>query len=163
MGYVSDLRKYVGHNPILTAGSVLLVFNDKNQVLMQHRTDFNAWGLPGGAMELGETFEEAAKRELKEETNLEIDECIFLKVFSGKGTYREYPNGDKLYDVTAIYVVSKYHGELAINDNESTKLEWFDLNNLPCKMSPNTQNYLDNFGNFIQEGLEKKLSTIDKS
>ena len=60
MGYVKDLRKYVGHNPILTAGSVLLVYNKKNQVLMQHRTDFNAWGLPGGAMELGESFEETA-------------------------------------------------------------------------------------------------------
>lgn len=92
MGYVKDLRKYVGHNPILTAGSVLLVYNEKNQVLMQHRTDFNAWGLPGGAMELGETFEETAKRELKEETNLDIDELFFLKIFSGKGTYREYPN-----------------------------------------------------------------------
>lgn len=92
MGYIMELRKYVGHNPILTAGVELLVFNNKNQVLMQLRTDFNQWGFPGGSMELGETFEEVAKRELKEEINLEIDDLKLIKVLSGKDTYREYPN-----------------------------------------------------------------------
>lgn len=34
MGYIQYLRQYVGHNPILTAGTGLLVFNEKNEVLM---------------------------------------------------------------------------------------------------------------------------------
>ena len=122
MSYVSDLRKYVGHNPILTAGVGLLVFNNENKVLMQLRTDYNSWGFPGGSMELGESFEDVARRELKEETNLEIDELKLLKILSGKDTYREYPNGDKLYDITAIYVIKKYHGELKVNDDESIEL-----------------------------------------
>lgn len=65
MGYVKFLRKYVSHAPILTAGAGLFVFNDKKQVLMQLKTDYNAWGFLGEAMELGESFEETAKRELK--------------------------------------------------------------------------------------------------
>lgn len=48
MGYISNLRKYVGHEPILTAGVGLFVFNDENKVLMQLRTDYNSWGFPGG-------------------------------------------------------------------------------------------------------------------
>ena len=143
MGYISELRKYVGHAPILTAGVTLLVFNSEKKVLMQLRTDYNSWGFPGGAMELGESFEEVARRELKEETNLEIDEMFLLKILSGKDTYREYPNGDKLYDITAIYVIKKYHGRLKVNDNESKKLDWFDIENLPNNLTDFTKNYIE--------------------
>ena len=65
MSYIKELRKYVGHTPILTAGVGLFVFNNENKILMQLRTDYNQWGFPGGSMELGESFEEVASRELK--------------------------------------------------------------------------------------------------
>lgn len=42
MGYISDLRKYVGHAPMLTAGVGLLIFNDEDKGLMQLRTDYNS-------------------------------------------------------------------------------------------------------------------------
>lgn len=145
MSYVKFLRQYVGHEPILTAGVGLLVFNEKNEVLMQLRTDYNAWGFIGGSMELGESFEETAKRELKEETNLELDEGILLGVLSGKDTYRVYPNGDRLYDITAVFKVKKYHGELKVNDGESKELGWFDLNNLPDNLSVSTKKHLEKF------------------
>ena len=157
MSYIKDLRKYVGHEPILTAGVVLFIFNDKNEVLMQLRTDYNLWGFPGGAMELGESFEETAARELKEETNLDIDELISIKVLSGKDTYREYPNGDKLYDITNIFLVKKYHGELKVNDDESKQLDWFNINNLPENMTDHTKNYLTKFGNILEEAYNKYI------
>ncbi len=155
MGYISDLRKYVRHEPILTAGVGLFVFNDEDRVLMQLRTDYNSWGFPGGAMELGESFEDVAIRELKEETNLIVDELKLIKVLSGKDTYREYPNGDKLYDITAIFVIKKYHNDLKINDNESKKLEWFKIDNLPENMTEYTKNYINKFGNILEEALEE--------
>lgn len=155
MGYISNLRKYVGHEPILTAGVILFVFNDEDKVLMQLRTDYNSWGFPGGSMELGESFEEVAIRELKEETNLEIDELKLIKVLSGKDTYREYPNGDKLYDVTAIFVIKKYHNDLKINDKESKKLKWFSIDNLPENMPEYTKNYIKKFGNILEDALKE--------
>lgn len=157
MGYISELRKYVGHRPILTAGVILFVFNDENKLLMQLRTDYNSWGFPGGAMELGESFEEVAVRELKEETNLIADELKLIKVLSGKNTYREYPNGDKLYDITAVFVVKKYHNDLKINDNESKKLEWFKIDDLPENIAEYADNYIKKFGNILEESLNEFL------
>lgn len=154
MSYIKDLRKYVGHNPILTAGVGLFVFNDKDEVLMQLRTDYNQYGFPGGAMELGESYEEVARRELKEETNLDIIDLEMVKVLSGKDTYREYPNGDKLYDITAIYVIKKYSGDLKVNDNESKKLEWFNVGNLPSNMTEHTKNYLEKNGDILGRALK---------
>ena len=155
MSYVKDLRKFVGHDPILTAGVGLLVFNSDNKVLMQLRTDYNAWGFIGGSMELGESFEETAYRELKEETNLEIDDLKLIKILSGKDTYREYPNGDKLYDITALYVVTKYHGNLRVNDDESKELGWFSINEIPDNITEHTRRSLNKYGTLLEEALKE--------
>ena len=151
--YIKILRQYVGHEPILTAGVGLFIFNENNQVLMQLRTDYNQWGFPGGAMELWWKFEETAKRELKEETNLDIIDSTMVKVLSGKDTYREYPNGDKLYDITAIFVITNYSGDLKVNDEKSKKLEWFSIDKLPDNITSHTRNYLEKYGDILKEAL----------
>ena len=83
------------------------------------------------------------------------DRLKLIKILSGKDTYREYPNGDKLYDITAIFVVKKYHNDLKINDDESKKLDWFDINDLPTNMTELTKNYIKKFGNILEEALKE--------
>lgn len=134
MNYYQKLRQFIGHDPILTSGTILIVFNEKKEILMQLRSDFKQWGFPGGGLELGESLEETAKRELEEETGLILDTLKLIDVVSGEETYREYPNGDKVYDITAIYEVTKYHGNLKINDDESLDFGWFSLNSEPNNM-----------------------------
>lgn len=134
MNYYEKLRKFIGHDPILTAGTILIVFNEKRELLMQLRTDFKQWGFPGGGLELGESLEDTAKRELEEETGLILDSLKLIDIVSGEETYRVYPNGDKVYDITAIYEVTEYHGELKINDDESLELGWFSFEKEPQNM-----------------------------
>ncbi len=141
MSYIKFLREHVGHEAILTAGTVLFIINEDNEILMQLRSDFNQWGFPGGAMELGESFEETARRELKEETNLDIIDMELIEVMSGKDTYREYPNGDKLYDISALYKVTKTDGKLRVNDEESKKFGWFKLDDIPSNLAPMSIKY----------------------
>lgn len=115
---------------MLSAGATVVVIKD-NKILLNLRSDTNTWGIPGGAIELGETLEETATRELKEETNLDCNSFTFLNVFSGKDFYFKYPNDDELYSVVALYFASDVVGELKITDGESFKLEYFAKNDLP--------------------------------
>ncbi|GCE15393.1 NUDIX domain-containing protein [Tengunoibacter tsumagoiensis] len=57
--------------------AVVLVIDQQGQLLIQHRDGSaypwpHKWGLPGGGIELGETPEEAARRELEEETGIKV-------------------------------------------------------------------------------------------
>lgn len=57
-----------------------LIFNDSGQVLLCHVTGTNHWDLPKGMREPGESTLEAAKRELREETGLELDNDLFEEI-----------------------------------------------------------------------------------
>lgn len=131
MSYIGDLRKYVGHAPLISVGATTLVFNDKNELLLNLRSDSNDWGIPGGGKEINETLEECAIRELKEETNLDTKDLELVTVLSGKDYFYVYPNDDKVDCVITLYQVKNYSGILNINDGESKKLEFFPLDNLP--------------------------------
>ncbi len=131
MGYIMNLRKHIGHDPLIGVGATTLIFNDKNELLLNLRTDTNTWGIPGGSMELYETIEETAIRELKEETGISADELELVTVLSGKDFYFEYPNGDKMCTVIVLFKVLNYTGTIKVSDNESHALRFFPLTNLP--------------------------------
>lgn len=131
MGYISNLRTRIGHEPIISVGSTVLVFNNKNELLLNLRSDSNDWGIPGGGKEINETLEECAIRELKEETNLDTSDLELVTVLSGKDYYYKYPNDDEVDCVITLYQVKNYTGDLNINDGESKRLEFFSLDNLP--------------------------------
>lgn len=136
MDYISSLRDKVGHAPVILVGALVLIFNKDKQVLLQLRSDNESWGLPGGTMELGESFEEAATREVYEETNLEMQNLKFITNFSGKDYHMVYPNGDQAYTVTVLFESEEYEGELSADIKETQNLKFFDIDKLPQNISP---------------------------
>lgn len=135
MDYILQLRQYIGHRPILMVGAAILVLDEQNRLLMMKRSDSGCWGLPGGATEPGEVVEDAARRETREEVDLEIGEMSLFGVFSGPELYYKYPNGDEVYNVTIIYLSRDWHGEIQLND-EHTHWCWFSSNEIPEDVSP---------------------------
>lgn len=106
------------------------------RLLLQRRTDNGLWALPGGSMELGETLEEVAKRELFEETGLKASDLELFHMFSGKELYYKYPHGDEVYNVVAAYVCTDFDGVLKEDGIEVQELRFFNYGEIPLELSP---------------------------
>ncbi|HBS44113.1 MAG TPA: ADP-ribose pyrophosphatase [Paenibacillus sp.] len=130
-----ELRKQVGSRPIIMAGACVLLCNEQ-QILLQRRTDNGCWGLPGGSMELGETLEEVAKRELFEETGLQARGLELFDMFSGQDLYYKYPTGDEVYNVVAAYLCTEFDGALKEDGVEVQEVRFFNYGELPSELSP---------------------------
>src|SRR6185437_12585422 len=138
MNYIQYLRQFIGTKPIIMPGSAIIVLNRKNELLLQLRADTKDWGIPGGGMELGDTFEGTAKRELFEETGLIANQLELLGVVSGTELYFKYPHGDEVYNATDVSGTLK-------GVEESLELAYFPLTSLP-KLNAVTLKLLEKTG-----------------
>ncbi|MBP1546803.1 MAG: NUDIX hydrolase [Oscillospiraceae bacterium] len=136
MGYVSDIRKYVGHSPIIHTAASVIVENEQGQILLQKRTDNGTWSYCGGAVELFEKVEDTAARELFEESGLKALSLELFGVFSGEEQHYIYPNGDEVSTIDIVYICRSYSGELKCQQEEVTQLKFFDIDDIPENICP---------------------------
>ncbi|MFE7580043.1 NUDIX hydrolase [Streptomyces gardneri] len=130
MDYVSELRSLVGTRPLILPGTSVLILDHEARVLLVERTDIPGWGLPGGLMEPGESFESAGRREVQEELGLQLDELQLLGVFSGPEFYFRYEHGDEVFNVTAAFTAVT-HDEPRVNTAELRSAVYFPVDALP--------------------------------
>ncbi len=133
--YIMDLRKIVGHRPLLQVGASVIVEGKDGRILLQLRSDNHCWGYAGGSVELDEDVEEAAKRELFEETGLIANKLELFGVFSGIDTHYVYPNGDEVSNVDIVYICKDYSGELRCQKGEVDDLKFFEIDKIPYNIS----------------------------
>lgn len=134
MSYVKDLRQMVGHTPLVLNGSSVLIFRPDGHLLLQQRNEpQRRWGLLGGLMDLGESAQETAVREVREESSIELDPHALqlVGVYSGAHHRVVAPNGDVFYAVITAYAVQVGDATPKINNAESTAMGWFALDDLP--------------------------------
>ena len=119
-------------SPLILVGAVVLVINENRYVLLQQRTEpYGKWGLPGGLMELSESPEETAFREVYEETGIKVKNLRLINVFSGANYFTKLANGDEFQSVTTAYYTDEYDGDFVMNKEEAVQLKFFPLTELP--------------------------------
>ncbi len=115
--------------PALTADVAVLRLEGIPEILLVERKDppfEGMWALPGGFMEIDESLEVAARRELMEETGIKAGELIRYDSYDEPG---RDPRGRT---VTQVFVMiwKETMGE-AVADSDANAVKWFDLTRLP--------------------------------
>ncbi|TCW55158.1 ADP-ribose pyrophosphatase YjhB (NUDIX family) [Bacillus thuringiensis] len=146
--YIKELREKVGHDCVLINFAGGCVLNEYGEVLLQKRGDFNAWGFPGGAMEIGESAAETAIREIKEETGYDVEINELIGVYTKY--FQAYPNGDRAQSILIFFSFSITGGEKKIDGDETLDLKFFPLNKMPPLFNQQHEDCL-------QDLLEKRV------
>ena len=131
MGYVEELRKLIGTRTLINPGVRAIIRDDAGAVLLQLRGDFKIWGLPAGGMELGESVQEAVRREVYEETGLTVVKARPFGIYSDPRFAFAYPNGDQCQPFTVAFLVEEWTGTVTPDGDESLDLRFFPLDGLP--------------------------------
>lgn len=108
------------------------VFNERGEVLLQRRADNGYWGLPGGKVDIGESVENCAVREVFEETGLRVRAGRLVGIYSNPREYcvMSYPDGNIVQFVTVLFECERVSGALRISE-ESTDIGYFPVDALP--------------------------------
>jgi ADP-ribose pyrophosphatase YjhB (NUDIX family) len=108
-----------------TIGIFGILFDKQERVLLCHRTDHDLWNLPGGSLESSESPWDGLKREIKEETGLEVEISKLVGVYS---------KPDK-NEIVLSFICKPMSGEIALNE-EADRIEYFGTTELPSNLSP---------------------------
>lgn len=116
-------------NSLVVGGSAVVV-DTEGRILLQRRSDSGNWALPGGAMDIGETFAESVVREVKEETGFDVRIERIIGIYSDPGHVFAYDDGEVRQEFNICLAATIAGGELAIS-SESTDVQFFALDELP--------------------------------
>ncbi len=112
-------------NSLVVGSSAIVVGND-NRLLLQRRSDSGNWALPGGTMDIGETFAESVIREVKEETGFDVRIDRIVGIYSDPGHVFAYEDGEVRQEFNICLACTIIGGQLAVS-SESTDVRFFPL------------------------------------
>lgn len=143
--YIKKIRKKIGHDSLILNYAGCIIFDEQNRLLLQKRSDCEKWGFLGGMVEFGESVEEAAVREVKEESGLEVEITSLYGVYSKY--FAEFSNGDKAQPIVHMFKAKITGGKMIDKSNETIELKYFDLNNTPSMFCKQHQDILHDIKN----------------
>ena len=119
-------REYPGR-PIVGIGIVVIKGDTVLLVRRGKPPNIGSWTLPGGAQELGETVEDAARRELLEETGIEVGKLHFTATVDN---IRRDETGRVRFHYTIIDFAARWVSGEPVADTDVTEAVWASLDSL---------------------------------
>ncbi|WP_239393937.1 NUDIX hydrolase [Frankia sp. CiP3] len=89
-----------------------VVTDEAGRILMVHKTDNDLWALPGGGMDLGESIADAAVRETKEETGIDIEVTGLVGVYTNPRHVLAYDDGEVRQQFSLCFTTRMLGGTL---------------------------------------------------
>ena len=129
--HVRRLRAAVGTD-LLLLPSVTVLPRRGDEVLLVRHIDSGAWGVVGGSVDVDESPADAAVRECREETGLDVELTGILGALGGPEFRVTYPNGDQAAYVHVVYGARVVGGEARPDGEETLEVGWFPLGALPA-------------------------------
>lgn len=126
----------IGNTKIIIPGVRALMFNDRDELLLERQVLFGSWSLPHGCIDVGESALDAVKREVREETGLSVIAAEAFGLYSDPSYSVTYPNGDQVQTLSIAFLVRSWSGELAVDGEEVAELRFFPLDRLPEPIYP---------------------------
>jgi 8-oxo-dGTP pyrophosphatase MutT (NUDIX family) len=111
--------------PAVTA----VVENDNGELLMIERTDNGLWALPGGAQDLGESVTDAVRREVKEETGIDVEVTGFSGIYSDPRHVIAYDDGEVRQEFSPCFRARPTGGSLHLS-SETRRAKWVPFHQL---------------------------------
>ena len=130
LSYVDWLRKEIGNRKVFLPFATMIVRDGKDRVLLQKRTDFTFWGLPGGVLEMEEDIEGGARRELLEETGLTVGLVRLVGIYTDPKYDLTYPNGDQVQQFTFCLEGRMSGGRMEPDGHETTEQLFVSMDEL---------------------------------
>jgi 8-oxo-dGTP pyrophosphatase MutT (NUDIX family) len=129
--YFRNLRAKIGHELLLIPSVAAVIRDESGSLLLQQKAE-HVWSLPAGAIEPGESPEDAVRREVREETGLLVEPTEIRGVFGGSEFRLAYPNGDIVEYTVVLFrcrIAGASSGPL---DPETQALRYFSREQMPA-------------------------------
>lgn len=150
--YLGQLRAVAGERTLLFVGARAVVRDDAGRVLLIKRSDNGRWAVPAGAMELGESIADCARRELYEETGLRAAGVTPYALYTGPAYTFTNMYGDTYQLFITAFRVEHWSGDLVRVTEETTDARFFAPDELPDTLAPVVHETLADLSSFETTG-----------